>query len=457
MNTTASPAPLDPHARTAPRSLDAYVMFLYSKHLICVTFLAISIYVNLACPAPSRNVGRRTSHRPQKRQHATSLIDQATSWANDHLPALYGAPDPETPTTAALPPVSDVFKLMADTNPVQPQIKPELQPLPPAGHNTPQEASRTPEEGVHPSANPPAGHPHELPSETTTNIGEEAEAGSGVSEDAPSDIDHRKNLAPVGKLILIALVMAGIITLIFCIYFLVDRRALACCCCRKKKSKRNKTWKQVDSITNEPKEAIRSPVWAKFSLPTPQDQTYNFAQDPAFQAPQSLHDQATNNVAPGMPPSRYPITARPYPFATRGSSFSSTSLPPVPSCPAPPTPRSPLSKSPPISASDPTSDFRPSRRSSTPAPLLPPSEFFCMPSPSESTFHVHSRVKSNPIFGHIVARCLPDIKKLRSGDHRKSKSVSGLVYVVDTEKTECRENTGFHRWSNAKNRPTAAF
>lgn len=65
-----------------------------------------------------------------------------------------------------------------------------------------------------------------------------------------------------------------------------------------------------------------------------------------------------------------------------------------------------------------------------PPPLLTPAEFFCLPSAPDLQSHRHSRIHSEPVFGHALPAASQSLATVRSGEHRRSKSVSGLVYII---------------------------
>lgn len=404
-------------------------MLRLSKCLISFLLLTLSLYISLASPAPQK----AALGSLRKRQEFSPLLVQIDSWLANHAPVAIdheGSADTGTASGYELPPASDIFGYLA--NPAAPHRPPPITPVtphPPATTLTtvPDLPKSPPPESPPPapdliveSEQAPEPEPnHSNPESTPSNL----EQSTSSTELPSTEAEKRKNLAPVGKLILIALVMAGIITLIFCIYFCMDKRIFGCC--RKKKSRRRA--KQSQPIDEE-KDVIHPTPWPNISPPisVPRPR-YAYEQNAALHADaaHSSYDNRVINIAPGFPPNKFSVTSSDYPFMARGSAISSATEP------------MPLA---------------PNRCSSAPAPLLPPNEFFCLPSVPDLQGYGHSRGKSNPIFGHVIARCIPEIK-LRSGEHRKSKSVSGLVYVVDT----CgRELPRSGEWSGGP-RPNGAF
>jgi hypothetical protein len=223
----------------------------------------------------------------------------------------------------------------------------------------------------------------------------------------PVDHDgHRP--APIHKLIVIGFVIGGIMLVTLCLFILLNRHGSKCR--REKKTvqtakispfydarKGDESGYSTDSLVN--------PVWPKFPPPSathqPKDKQPGLLVPPNHRVISGIMD-----ITSGFPDSRFSITSSEYTHSLRASTTSNASMPPLPII------------------------------EQAPPPLLPPSEFFSLPSSPDirrSLSSGHSRNRSAPIFGHNVSFrgfLTGATGRLRAGDHRKSKSISGLVYDV---------------------------
>lgn len=371
-----------------------------SKYLIWALALSFPLQVVIASPAPSRSIhGSSIVPLPtlQARDYVPLLI-QIESWPADHYPAL-GEKD-GSDIAYDLPLVSDVFKALIGDSPSLP-TSPVIFLSPTTTISAAAESTGLRNGPGLVIVTTPIADPESSPPPVPTST-------------ASTDINH-KAPAPVRKLVVIAGVMAGMIGLTFFVYLLVNQRILGACWRAEKKSPRE-TWMKYGFNPDKEKEVTHISPWLKCT-PSPLNQDAGAeVNHPRYAAlPPSVNKVI--DIAPGFPRSKFSVTSSDYPFSVASSArTSSVSTSPMPG------------------------------NSVAPSPLLPPYEFFCLPSAPDLQDQRHSRAQSAPIFCHqLPVHALPDIK-IRSGDHRRSKSVSGLAYVVEPSKPDDTRDVGSGEW-----------
>jgi hypothetical protein len=203
--------------------------------------------------------------------------------------------------------------------------------------------------------------------------------------------------------------MGGIIFIALCLFLLFNRHGSMCR--REKKTAQTATKispfyeaKKDDELDHSTDSLVNS-VWPKF----PSSENHQL-RDKQLTPPNPRVISKIMDITPGFPRSRFSITSSDYAHSLRSSTISSDmSMLPLPI----------VEQAPPA-----------------PPPLLPPSEFFSLPSSPDLRRNLsfgHSRNCSAPIFGHDVSAhgfLAGTTGRIRAGDHRKSKSISGLVYDI---------------------------
>lgn len=259
----------------------------------------------------------------------------------------------------------------------------------------------------------------EIPTTTRRTAGPSLAVISGPESTPPSNtadqsVHDHPHPAPVDKLIVIGCVLGGMIVLSLLV-FLTFNFLVSSVCKREKKivlsnSKLSPFYKankedELDMSTD----SVNNSTWPKFPPPSA---TYRQKEKQAGSLGPPTHRVLSKvmDITPGFPRSKFSMTISDYTHSPRSSVNSSVvSMPPIPIVGQVP--------------------------SAAPA-LLSPSEFFSLSSSSDlrrSLSSGHSRIHSAPIFGHnFTSRALlaSTFNKMRAGDHRKSKSISGLVYAV---------------------------
>ncbi|RDB30115.1 hypothetical protein Hypma_014043 [Hypsizygus marmoreus] len=261
-----------------------------------------------------------------------------------------------------------------------------------------------------------------VPSTTITDSVPTVTAQPTPTSTASSDVAIHKAPRPSLKLVVIASVIATIIGLTFCVYALVNRRVFGRC--RRQKKTPRETWVKFGLSPDKEKESAYAAPWLKYS---PSTSTQGLSIEPSPPRTQALPPSQAGkiiDIVPDYPPSKFSVVSSEYPSSADSSPNSSLLI-------APPTH---LDKPAPPS----------------PTPLMSPNEFFCLPSaPDLQSDSHHSRAHSAPILYHSLPSCDPSNSKMRSGDHRRSKSVSGLSYIVESPRESCSEAGSSGEWKRS--------
>ena len=225
-------------------------------------------------------------------------------------------------------------------------------------------------------------------------------AGSSTAQSM--DHDHP---APIHKLVVIGSVMGGIIAFTLLSFLFFNRRAF----------RREKTTELTDTKIvpfyqarkDFSTDSLNTSAWPKF--PPPSATYQKRGKQAALLSPRVV--SKVLDITHDFPRSKFSVTSSDYVLSPRSSTNSTNAS--IPSVPI-------VGEGAPFA----------------PPALLPPNEFFTLPSSPDlrrSLSSRHSRNHSAPIFGHYVSpqAFLTGVpSKMRAGDHRKSKSISGLVYAV---------------------------
>ncbi|KAG6830817.1 hypothetical protein H0H87_006990 [Tephrocybe sp. NHM501043] len=456
------------------------------------TAFVMTLLVQLAATSPAQS---ESAHHPSK--HAkwmwTRQIRHENS-QNASRPSIHVRADPPY----HLPPVSDVFKMVAtggvkqqkDGSPtVTPQVlaptsSPSLSSvvtdpsapttIPPADAIAPtttieQPISQAsylgtglvnPSTTVHPDADRPEAsavtsdttlpsgssisfqnpsntlsvvpsQPTFMPNAHPTGTGPILDAAQPTASTSP----HHKVTKPTHKLIVIAILLAGLIASMLLAFIIVDRRLFAVC--RRNKKEEPDTWKKIDSpppagtyygvekqidyqpLTCEPRTTYQPPSY--------QAQVYQ----PQVYEPQSPHSQRSASSV----------------YSSHGTCEASTPGPSTPLAYGTPVgdvmdintnyPRSkfslcsseyPVSISSESYAHSDDSAYAPMSRGPTDSGLRPTYQFFCQP-PETFDDRPQSRALSLPVAPANVQGA-PELM-VRPLHYRRSRSISGLAYTVN--------------------------
>jgi hypothetical protein len=226
--------------------------------------------------------------------------------------------------------------------------------------------------------------------------------------------DQNPYPAPIHKLVLIGSVMGGIIAFTLLLFLFFNRRAFILC---RRATKTVPVDTKIAPFYEARKDdelgfstdSLDISAWPKFPPPSATYQQSD--KQAALQSPPSRRVRSkVIDITPNFPRSKFSITSSDYGLSPRCSINSiDAPMPPMPI----------------IGEETPFA----------PPALLPPSEFFSLPSSPDlrrSLSSRHSRNHTTPIFGHDISHAfLTNVpSRMRAGDHRKSKSISGLVYAV---------------------------
>ncbi|KAG5644706.1 hypothetical protein DXG03_007929 [Asterophora parasitica] len=434
---------------------------------VAVIFALSSIHVVLVSASPTRNHRTLRLHRldarlkrlegrapPFSPHQELPLFTQAAAWATVHSTSQDAKGGDGANPTYRLPPVAEVFKMIADAEsskrvaskspPVStpaPMVAAALVPTKTTMRSVPQSTEQPQPEhtpylapglAVVPTStanSPPAIPPSPVPQTTLPNLPPVSQATSSSAppgtQVTPSTAGLQRNGAPARKLIVIGGIMAGLIVLLFIVYVFFDRHIFVCC---KRTKDEPEHWTKINSPPpptrsfNEHMEksdidTVYTPPWMQLSnsssssqgSPSPETKARSFdlvsACDRDF--------TPVMDISSSYPRSKFSVCSSEYPASASLASTTRTSGASLVS----------------------GSHYSPSAESHTPSnnhrsPILPAYEFFCIPlSESEDNHHMRAHSAPMPIFGHSVVSESPGVM-VRSLDHRKSRSVSGLTYTV---------------------------
>ncbi|GLB42148.1 hypothetical protein LshimejAT787_1101630 [Lyophyllum shimeji] len=390
--------------------------------LVHATVLLISIHVTLVSPSPAPASSVQSSADPTE---ASRVLQSRQNPPPDAGNQVYH-----------LPPVEDVFKMVADAE------------------------SRNGAAGPHPAQTPApmiaaALSPGVAPATTTQPLADATHYGPGLVVVPSSSVDPQSTAPPAAsqsavppvveptvngpsehistparQLILIGIVMGALVLLVFLVYVFLDRRVLAACAGKKKKNDSEGSWTKIKSPPPPPpsfqdseKDVILyTPPWMESSSIS------EGSRDSSAGPHTPLHVQVARNeckagkvldIGPNDPRSKFSVTSSDYPYSLSSARSS-------------------------VPAADP----EPEHEHSMTSPLLPAYEFFCLPGNGNSTDSEsfedheheqrHSRAHSVPIFGHAASRGV----MVRAPQHRRSRSISGLTYTVPGERRESGSSVG---------------
>ncbi|KAF9467820.1 hypothetical protein BDZ94DRAFT_1247819 [Collybia nuda] len=370
------------------------------KRLLWVYAFVTSFCIDLTVSLPLRSTptGRNPiGHlRTPRAQVNFPLITQAASWPLIHAPKSTPGDRDGRSMHYELPVVSEVFKKMVtDRN-----SPPEALPAPLATTDSPTTTRVINPTGPLQMIGPGiVVLPTPVPTSTPTTHATEP---SSTSDSASPEIHPYP--VPARKLIIIGSVMGAILASTLLSYILLNHRCLGLC--RKKKSERQ-SWVTFRSTPDErePKEKGKgidspTPPWLRLSSSLSSNGSTFVPKTPeAKNAPYT--QSRIIDISPDFPRSKFSVTSSDYPCSPSSSNPSFVSAP------------STMTRDPAI-----------------PPPLMAPAEFFCLPSAPDLQNPRHSRIRSEPVFGHVLPTPSQSLATIRSGEHRRSKSVSGLVYIV---------------------------
>ncbi|KAF8235035.1 hypothetical protein L208DRAFT_1458179 [Tricholoma matsutake] len=373
-----------------------------SACVLWIVVLAFSASFQLSLAAPAFQPGHQSLHSYTMDARAEYMPTMKPTTSED----LDSTDPSESVPDGKLPPVAEVFKMMAEQSEISfPATSQTVNsPAAPvalststtfAGAQNTESPTRTPQiigPGIgiaDPEARPP---------------------GNDAAQ--PVDNDDHPLPTPIHKFILVGSAMGGIIVFTLLMFLFFKHRTF--------------------NAYRKGKNAVQTDAKVSPSYETCKEGELDFSSDsldsPKFPPPSSTYQPTERqaallippgarvlsrvmNITPNFPRSKFSITSSDFTYSSRSSKNSfRTSMPPVPI----------------------VGEETPSELSA----LLPPSEFFSMPSSPDlrrSLSSRHSRNHSAPIFGHDVssqAFLASSPGRIRAGDHRKSKSISGLVYTV---------------------------
>lgn len=341
---------------------------------------------------------------------------QAASWFPAHSSNKEGKNQPH-----GLPPVSYVFKMMADGSSAvkgSQVFAPSPAEVPSSSIVSPSLEAPTfiSEKHLDPTATlPPLFVPSNVgPSPVviatslpSPDLNPTSTPGTVPIVTQPNNTNtaNRKLSGPTRKLIAIAAVLTGLIALIFMVYILVDRRLFAACCSRKKV--KSDQWTKFapaaepDTCENSEKRVVWLPSSARSLLShghrIPKSGSYS--EVPC--APKISSESQIIDISASYPRSKFSVCSSEYPTSIEPSTRSANSV-----------------------------IISPCGHHTTDSPLLPAYEFCCLPSNHNSLEdNRHSRAHSASVFGHALNTDRLDVT-IRPGEHRRSRSLSGLTYMV---------------------------
>jgi hypothetical protein len=366
-----------------------------SACVLWVVFISsASFQLGLAAPASFRPISEHVASERGQHARADSILAMMQPTRSIEF-ADGSAPD------SRLLPVSEVFKMMNDKSEM---AVPTTSPIPSV--SVPLSSSTTFTDSQSTESTSRIFGPGLLV--PTPLAGPELTPPSNI---AAQSVKKDQHSAPVHKLILLGCVIGGIVVFSL-LMFLVFTCRICNASRREKKtalaeSKISPFYEaQKDDKSDFSTESLDTSAWLKFPPPSV---TYrqNDKQAALLSPPNPRVISKVIDITPDFPRSKFSITSSDYAQSLRSSvNSSNVSMLPVPIA---------------------------GEEASEPSALLTPSEFFSLPSSTDlrrSLSSRHSRNHSAPVFGHDVSlhTFLPGM--MRAGDHRKSKSISGLVYRV---------------------------
>ncbi|KAF8068857.1 hypothetical protein FPV67DRAFT_1668911 [Lyophyllum atratum] len=379
---------------------------MLSSRFIPATVLLICLHVTFVSPSPARS----------QSVHGPSLADESQGLQpRQAIPA--------DNSVYHLPPVAEVFRMVAAAE------SGNAPPVAPPIHNpTPMVAAALTTAPTTTTPAPPNPTYHQGPGPLVPTSVADPEAKPPMNSAVPSVPQATANgpaensSPPARKLTVLGVVMGGLMVLLLLVYAFVNRRVFAACS-RRKKTDPEKKWTKVaspplppPSFRDSAKDALYVPPWSQkfassWSSEVSQDSSTGL-QTPPLGA-MVPHETKVLDITSGYPRSKFSVTSSDYPYSLISS--ARTSGPMLPSADG---------------------------QHTADSPLLPAYEFFNLPSNPESfDDNHHSRAHSVPVFGHAASREFPDVM-VRSGEHRRSRSVSGLAYVVKPPQRESGSSAG---------------
>ncbi|KAG5652796.1 hypothetical protein H0H81_003626 [Sphagnurus paluster] len=403
---------------------------------------------------------RRAPQAPQE----IPLLTQVAAWPTLHSPGYDNGPNVKP--IYELPSVAEVFKMVAaaESRAKSPTVaiakSPVVAPAPPPPPPPPAPmiaavvpTTTTPQPPAHtyrgpglvvvpkpvviaePEADPPVLSAVSSGPQSTRPVAPQSTQESTqppVAPPIPTKAGPQSANAPARKLIIMGGVIAGLAVLMFFVYvFFVAFR---------KKEEEPQTWTKINSPPPpsyvDPEKHDPSPAWMLLSKSSKSSKSLYSSEDGHSLSAESKarsfgagsgtatggsgalppSESGVIDIRNSYPRSKFSVCSSEYPTTIASSTRSSGS----------------------------PSDA-PNRRCSS--GLLPAYEFFCTPSESLDDNH-HSRAHSAPVFGHDLHAEIPGVM-VRSIEHRRSRSVSGLPYTVRTEQRESGSSTGTWRGSES--------
>jgi len=294
----------------------------------------------------------------------------------------------EPRSSYSLPPVDDVFKFLSDSATINSGAEAVSPPQILWSSQAIVSSTAVPPSLPEPTTSLTAIHPTNSSSKSGVEL--KTVQDEEIPSISSSETASSNSPPPVGKLVVIAAVMAGIIGLIICAYFILDWPILAAC----RKSRKKASMDKLDKLAYGEKKTIGSPQGTLLSKVSDGSGETDLK-------PYSREERENNRSSD----IQVIDISLPQILSTPSEWRSISSLPGQP-LPEP-------------------MDVHPST-----VPLLPPHEFFRLSSGIDNSRH--SRAHSIPLFGHHPIRNHLEKNRKRAGEHRKSKSISGLVYIVGT-------------------------